>query len=112
MRLEFGGKEFELKSLNLNDLVECEDKGIDFQLMRKEQGISMRKVRTLLWIVLKKVDNTVTEEWVGTNMSLGTMEVFKDVVNFSMATSTPPEAPSSDTTTSSEENMDGASEMS
>jgi hypothetical protein len=73
MKLSFGGKDFELKTLCINDWIALEDKGIDLQeLGQKDKNgqvkMNLKTVRSLVWLVLHRVDNTVTEEWVGENL--------------------------------------------
>lgn len=81
MRLKIGGKEFELKPLNLNDWIEAEDLGIDMARLRRED-IRFRDLRALAFVAVKKVDSTITLEWIGENLGLDDMEVIKDLTNF------------------------------
>ena len=46
MRLTLGGKEFELKSLTLNDWIKAEDLGLDIKRLQNQE-IKLKDVRTL-----------------------------------------------------------------
>jgi len=81
MRLTLGGKEFELKSLTLNDWIKAEDLGLDIKRLQNQE-IKLKDVRTLTYIALVKCDNSITPEWVGDNLSIDNMEVFKTITNF------------------------------
>ncbi len=84
MRLKFGGKEFDLKPLNLNDWIAAEDLGLDMQRMSKKE-VKIRDMRTIVFVACKKAapeDVEVTEEWVGENLDFKNTEVFKQVQNF------------------------------
>lgn len=82
-RLEFGGKEFELKPLTLNDWIEAEDLGLDITRLQKKD-VKIRDMRTLVYVALHKADPTVAIEWVGENLALDNMEVFNKIVGFIM----------------------------
>jgi len=81
MRLTLGGKEFELKSLTLNDWIKAEDLGLDIKRLQNQE-IKLKDVRTLTYIVLVKCDSSITPEWIGENLSIDNMEVFKEITNF------------------------------
>ena len=81
MRLTLGGKEFELKSLTLNDWIKAEDLGLDIKRLQNQE-IKLKDVRTLTYIVLVKCDSSITPEWIGENLSIDNMEVLKTITNF------------------------------
>lgn len=82
MRLEFGGKVFDLKPLSLNDWIEAEDMGLEQKRLQDKENVRFRDLRTLAYIAIKKVDPVVTLEWVGENISLDNMEVLNQLINF------------------------------
>ena len=59
MRLKIRDKEFELKPLTWNDIIEIEDAGVDSKNIKAKDG------RTLLHILIKKIDDSITPEWIG-----------------------------------------------
>lgn len=82
-RLTLGGREFELKTFNLNDWIELGEKGVDFNKYKDGTAPTMKDLRTLIWVAVKKVDPAVTEEWVGEVLTIDAMtEVVNTVVNF------------------------------
>jgi hypothetical protein len=83
MRLELGGKEFELKPLTLNDWIIAEDMGLDMMKLQKG-NVRLRDMRTLCYIVLHRVDPEITEEWIGDKLSLDDMTLFNQIANFIM----------------------------
>lgn len=87
MKLTFGGKDFELKDLTLNDWIKAEDLGLKLSKLSKlkddPEALSMKDIRTFVFIVLSRADATITDIWVGDNLSLDNMqEVMSAVGNF------------------------------
>lgn len=81
MRLVLGGKEFELKPLTLNDWIEAEDLGLDMKRLQRAEA-KFKDMRLLAFIAIKKVDPTITIDWVGEAITLDNMEVLTQVSNF------------------------------
>lgn len=81
MKLSLGGKNFELKPLNLNDWVKIEDSGINLDDAMKGK-IKFKDLRTIAFVALHKVDNSIDENWVGENIALDDMGVITKIINF------------------------------
>lgn len=82
-RLTLGGKEFELKTFNLNDWIELQEKGVDFNKYKDGAVPPMKDLRTLVWVAVKKATPEITEEWIGEQLSTENMgEVVNAIVNF------------------------------
>ena len=65
-RITLGDREYELRPLNFNDLVIAErDWNTVAELFERAQRGSLRAVRYLLWLMLRKSDPDLTEEGVG-----------------------------------------------
>lgn len=95
MRLVLGGKEFDLKPLTLNDWIEAEDLGLDMRKLQRQET-RLRDFLILAFVAVKKVDPTVTMQWVGEVISLDNMEVLAEVANFiNLKGTSAPEATSS-----------------
>ena len=86
MIIKFAGKDYELKSLNMNDWIELEDNGFDIKKFQKGGEPSFKDMRLIVWIALKKADPEITLEYVGEKLDpLRDVEVFTDIVNFIVA---------------------------
>lgn len=84
MKITFAGKELELKSLTLNELVELEDRGIDLGKFKSGKITpSFKELRDILYVVLHKADSSMTLEIVGENIDpFGNSELISEIVNF------------------------------
>ena len=83
MRIEVGGKEFQLQELTLNDWVLGEDMGLEIERLQTGR-VKLRDLRTLCFIALHRVDEKITEDWVGKNISFTDGSITDSIVNFIM----------------------------
>ena len=84
--LEFGGKEFKLKPLDLNDLIDGEQEhGLDMAGISQGKN-KLKDMRTMVYLVIKKANPEGAEPidmlWVGANIDLTDKETLEGVVNF------------------------------
>ena len=89
MKLKLAGKEFELKSMTLNQVAELEEKGINLMEFGKEGSFKMSYIRDIMYVVVK--DQTPLEDmsdndklkWIGDNVNMDNFaEVSKKITNF------------------------------
>ena len=84
--LEFGGKEFHLKPLDLNDMIDGEEEH-DLDMTALSQGKSkLKDIRTLFYLVINKAnpegEEAIDLKWVGANIDLTDKETLVGVINF------------------------------
>lgn len=83
MIIKFAGKDYELKSLNMNDWIELEDNGFEVKKFQKGGEPSFKDMRLITWIALKKADAEIKLEYVGENIDpLKDAKIFGDIINF------------------------------
>lgn len=84
--LKFGGREFHLKPLDLNDMIEGEEEhGMDMSAL--DQGKNkLKDLRTMFYLVIKKAvpegEEPVDIKWVGANIDLTDKKTLGAVANF------------------------------
>ena len=84
--LEFGEREFQLKPLDLNDMIEGEDEhNLDMNKMSK--GIArLRDIRTIFYLLMKKAvpegEEPIDVKWVGKHFNMRDKETIEAVTNF------------------------------
>lgn len=86
-RLTIAGKEFVLKPLMLGEFTKLAEMGVDvMDMAQKGKGkasLGVPGLHKLIFVVLNKVDNAITMEWVGDNVSLtDDKEVIDTISNF------------------------------
>ena len=84
--LEFGKREFHLKPLNLNDMIEGEEEhGLDFTKMGPGD-IKLKSMRTIFFLLIKKAvpegEEPITIEWVGEHLDITDKETIGAISNF------------------------------
>jgi len=70
MKLELGGKEFDLKPITVNQLAQLEDMGLDIMTLGEKGKFKIKHIRQLLWVIISKEDKSITEEWIGDNIDM------------------------------------------
>lgn len=71
MKIQYGGKELEVKVLNLNQLSEFEEKFGSWDQYKEK--MPLRCVRYIAFMAIREVFKTVTEEEVGANLTMASM---------------------------------------
>lgn len=86
MKIIFKGSELELGTLDMNQLIEVEEKfGSLTNLGKEGVSIPLKIVRFIAYVSVKKLQPAVTEEEVGANLDLvsmkGIMQLLSPVAN-------------------------------
>lgn len=83
MRLKFANKEYELKSLTLNDWIDAEENGLNLKRLQDPNNLNFKDIRLLVFIIVKKVDPETTLEYIGEHLNLDNMgSILEQVSNF------------------------------
>lgn len=83
MKLELGGKTFEVNPMTLNQVRELEEKGINLMSFSKEGSFKMSYIGDIVHILVKKQDPTITLEWVGEQIDMSNFqEVSEKITDF------------------------------
>jgi len=84
--LEFGGKEFHLKPLDLNDMIDGEEEhGLNMTALAQGKS-KLRDIRTLFYLVINKAnpegEEPIDLKWVGAHIDLTDKDTLEGIINF------------------------------
>jgi len=70
MRIKFDGKDLEIKPLNLNQLIEVEEKCGSLQKAASSGAVPLKTVRFLAYVMIHPVLPDLTEEQIGEKLDM------------------------------------------
>ena len=79
MKIKLGGKTYEVGNVNLNHLIEIEEK--HGSLSQFKSGIPLKVIRTFAYAVLKEFEPEITEEKIGKMLNPNDAETLKQFVD-------------------------------
>ena len=64
-KVRLGGKDYEMSALDVNDLIELEERLGDLKQFKNGTPLTFKQARMLIWVLVRKSDPGLTEKQVG-----------------------------------------------